>query len=124
MKEKIYLAAAILILQFGSTLCADVAESRKKEILKEVEADHLSDGSTSDENPFAAWIMDLTKEEKQWMIPHARKQRDHWDAVEKEFRGMGAGFREDWNGLLAYLGDDDALRALIDGMRQSGGGSK
>jgi len=122
MKANIYLGAAILILQVGSTLCADIAESRKMEILKEVEADHLSDGSTSQENPFAAWIMDLTKEEKQWMIPTARKRRDHWDAEAKAVPEFGVAYRDDWNGLLAYLGDEDALRALIDRMRQSGGG--
>src|SRR6266446_5488587 len=98
MNIKIYLAIVFSMLWFGGQLQADISQPRKEEILKQVEAGDFSGDPRSEGQPFAAWIMSLTPEERKWIIPFARKKRD-----ERNADGMW-GLREEWNGLLAYLG--------------------
>jgi hypothetical protein len=94
-------------------LRAEISEASKQEIAKHVESGDYSGGARSEQQPFAVWIMAMTPEEKLWAIPLARKKRDFYDREEATYR-QGASTREEWNGVLAYLGDDEALKAHVE----------
>ncbi len=102
---KINIAILCFAFCYGAEMRAEISEARKREIMNDVEAGDYIGDSTSESQPFAPWIMSLSSEERRWVIPFARKKRDEWtDSIV---------FREAWNGVLAYLGDDDALRAHV-----------
>lgn len=92
---------------------ADVTDERREELRQRVENGELTDGFRTEQQYYAKWIMGLTIEERSALIPIVRQYRNHIPVSDP-------GSRADWNGLLAYLGDEAAMISNIEEWRRSG----
>lgn len=91
---------------------AGVSVDKLKEFQRQIDAFHLTDGRTP-EQYYAKWIMDLSPEERAALLPIVRKERD-------SVHPLMPAMREEWNGLLAYLGDEEAMKMNIEDWRNHG----
>ncbi len=107
MVKFISTAFCFLIIVSGYAV---VPEERISEFRKLINDFKLVDGPRTEENYFSKWIMNLNSDEKEALIPIVRQHRDR----------PGSVTREDWNGLLAYLGDEVAVKMNIDNSRNHG----
>lgn len=111
------MSAWLCIFAFGyfclssSFVYGKVTDERKEELRQLVKSGNLADGSRTEQQYYARWIMSLSTEERAALIPIVQQHRD------KIHRSL-AEWREEWNGLLAYLGDDEAMKANIDYWRR------
>ena len=108
----------IWIRNFALSFCAslvysanaEVTEERKEEFRKLMQNYILTFGGRTESQYYGRWITELNTEERAALIPIVREHRDKVDSR------MPA-LREDWNGVLAYLGDEEAMKENIEHWR-------
>jgi len=100
-----------LMLLLASTANSQVTEDKLAEFKERVENRDLFDENSSDQRPYARWIMALSEAERAALIPIVQAHRDTRDLDS----------RDEWNGLLAYLGDEEAARLNIENWRSTWG---
>jgi hypothetical protein len=114
MKIRFLLFSACYLVLFGTPILAELTETRKNELEALVKIGDMHGGNESDQQPFSDWVLRLSGEERAWLIPIARQHREQIHPSMQELR-------ENWNGLLAYLGDDEAMKMNIENWRNSFG---
>ena len=111
MKTSIYIIAVLFFHSYLHYSHAEVPAEKLKEFQRQIDAFNLWNGNFMEESFFAKWITDLTSEERAALIPMVQMHRD---SVDRRMPDL----REDWNGLLGYLGDEEAMRMSIDNWRK------
>ena len=102
----------IYLARFVMPILAEVPEARLNEMQALIKSNKVYDGNQSEQQPFSKWIMELNAEERAALIPVVRKFADKGPPY-------GEADKQEWYGLLAYLGDEQAMIANIDYWRRA-----
>ena len=92
---------------------AEVTERKKAELERLVHSGKIRDASGTEEQYYAKWISELNTEERAALVPIVRELRDKIPNNQERDK-------QQWNGLLAHLGDEEALKINIENWRQFG----
>ena len=107
MNAKVLVFQTFCLLYFCMPVLAEITQARMNELQALVKAADIHGGNSSEQQPYANWIMELSAEERTALIPILQQRRDKIDP-------SVPAWRENWNGLLAYLGDEEAMIANIE----------
>jgi len=86
---------------------AEVSEERKEEFQKLIHNYGATFGGRSEQHFYRDWLFQLSAEERAALIPVVQQQRN-------EALVFGEQNQQQWNGLLAFLGDEQAMVANIE----------
>ena len=112
MKKAIYTFICTLAMLLLAS--AEVPDVRKEELRQLFKSRNLTDGNRTEQHFYADWILRLSAEERAFLIPIVQQQRT-------EALAFGERDQQHWNGLLAFLGDEEAMVANIEFWRGTGG---
>jgi len=113
MKSPNLILSAFCLAFFCIPVLAEITEARLNEFRELLDTQRRYYGDGSEEQPYAKWVMSLNAEERAALIIIAKERRDKIDP-----RMVGS--KDTWNGLLAYLGDEEAMKANIENWRRVG----